>query len=632
MVLRRLSGADILGVPAVVIDELRQLARRASTRALRHGAATLDITRRFEQQGIAVLALKGAALSQRLYGDPGMRDVRDVDVLVHPSALASADRLLLKHGYERHFPRIDPTPRVLAALLDHEQHFEYREHAKRIELEVHWRLASWSPQHVEWLWQHSSFHNWPGGAVLREPDAHALLLLVVDHGAHHKWFCLKWLADAAAMFARFPGCQIPALLESARFLDQVRPLAQAVLLVDELYGVSFEPPWRELVRSEPGARPLAEQAIEAMLGSEERHFNSHGWACFRDQRYARNLRSRPPFGFHVLRTRDFDEVALPDRLFPLYYVLRPLLWCRRAILKPKFSESFFESAYLSGAALYGDDFDEPALRAWWKREQRAYFEMAQANGNFTYGHHALNHFHLYRFLTGRYHTCLAFGCARGDEVAPLAARVDRFIAIEPAEEWWSDRINGAEALYRKPALNGDISIDSQSVDLVVCFSVLHHIPNAGHVLSELARVLRPGGLLLLREPICTMGDWRRRRRGLTRDERGFPPAWLDARAAEYGLETIRKVYCGFPLTTRLARLLGLGPAYNNAVLVRLDAWMSRMMSWNLHYHRDSFFKKIAPIEVVYMFTKPQQAAQVLDNRAAPLPVGSQIQSAALARE
>jgi ubiquinone/menaquinone biosynthesis C-methylase UbiE len=31
--------------------------------------------------------------------------------------------------------------------------------------------------------------------------------------------------------------------------------------------------------------------------------------------------------------------------------------------------------------------------------------------------------------------------------------------------------------------------------------VLHHIPNVEHVLAELARVLTPGGLALIREPI-----------------------------------------------------------------------------------------------------------------------------------
>lgn len=39
-----------------------------------------------------------------------------------------------------------------------------------------------------------------------------------------------------------------------------------------------------------------------------------------------------------------------------------------------------------------------------------------------------------------------------------------------------------------------------TVDRVICFDALHHVPNLDEVLSELARVLRPGGRAVLAEP------------------------------------------------------------------------------------------------------------------------------------
>jgi SAM-dependent methyltransferase len=265
------------------------------------------------------------------------------------------------------------------------------------------------------------------------------------------------------------------------------------------------------------------------------------------------------------------------------------------------------SEWFSGASLYGDDFDEAGLERWYQQEEHGYFELtradARAGGGYVYSYHALNAFQSYRFLNGRYRRCLALGCAKGDDVAPMAPQVERFLAIEPAEQWWSDQINGTPAEYRKPSLRGDIAIPAESIDLVICIEALHHIPNASHILSEMARVLSPSGQMILREPICTMGDWRTSRRGLTPNERGFPPAWFDQRIAGLGLRIVRKRHCSFPLTTRLARFLHLEPAYNSRFLVRLDSWFSWLTKWNLHYHRDSIFKKIAPTDVAYIFEK-----------------------------
>jgi hypothetical protein len=112
--------------------------------------------------------------------------------------------------------------------------------------------------------------------------------------------------------------------------------------------------------------------------------------------------------------------------------------------------------------------------------------------------------------------------------------------------------------------------------------------------------------MILREPVCTLGDWRTPRRGLTSNERGFPPTWFDGKMSALRLRIVRKRYCSFPLTSRLARLLHLEPGYNNRSLVRLDSWLSWLTKWNLHYHRDSIFKKIAPTDVAYILEKLPQ--------------------------
>jgi SAM-dependent methyltransferase len=264
----------------------------------------------------------------------------------------------------------------------------------------------------------------------------------------------------------------------------------------------------------------------------------------------------------------------------------------------------FKREYFLGERVYGDDFSPAQIREWYRQEEAGYYDLTRAHGTYTYGYHALNRLHGFACLKDRtFDCCLALGCARGDDVAPLAPRVRKFTAIEPAEQWWADNIAGTPASFIKPAVSGDIALPDDTADLATCLGVLHHIPNAGHVLSEIARVMKPGGIFLMREPILTMGDWRKPRRGLTRNERGFPLAWLDDKIAHAGFHIMRRRLCMFPATKRLGRALRLTSVYNNRALTVLDWLASGMFAWNLHYHRDTALKKIAPGSAFYVLEK-----------------------------
>jgi len=268
----------------------------------------------------------------------------------------------------------------------------------------------------------------------------------------------------------------------------------------------------------------------------------------------------------------------------------------------------FEERFFSGASVYGDDFDTDRIADWYGIEKRGSHDFftrpAPERASDEYEYKALNLQCAYRFLMGmRFRQCLAFGCAGGNDVAPLAKQVGHFLAIEPVQRYWRNDIGGTPATYRMPTLGGRIDCEDGANDLTVCLHTLHHIPNATALLTEFARVTAPGGVFILREPISTMGDWRRPRPGLTANERGFPIPWLEQRFDALGFRVRHKTYCSFPLTESLTRILRVRSPYNSPILVQADRIACALTGWNVSYHRNSLRKKLAPRAVYYVLER-----------------------------
>ena len=267
---------------------------------------------------------------------------------------------------------------------------------------------------------------------------------------------------------------------------------------------------------------------------------------------------------------------------------------------------------ISGKTLYGDNFSSDQIQEWYDREVTGYFDLlsnhykiTDADNQYNYEYDALNQFHaIGRLLSRQFDICLALGCAAGDDIAPLAPVVQRFIAIEPAEKWWHNEIGGKPAIYMRPSAVGNIELDSATVDLATSFGVLHHIPNVTHVVGEIARVLKPGGLFVLREPISSMGDWRKARAGLTANERGLPIAWFESLARTTGFKILAHRTCMFGPLSTITKKLGISLPFASMPIVKLDWLISEAFRWNARYWRDTFVKKLAPSSAFWILERP----------------------------
>jgi len=259
--------------------------------------------------------------------------------------------------------------------------------------------------------------------------------------------------------------------------------------------------------------------------------------------------------------------------------------------------------FFSGRRLYGDNFSPAEIEAWYRDEQSAYFELAtEAREAGFYGYHALNWLHGYRHLPpGSLGRVMSFGGANGEELRPIARRAWSIVIVEPGA-YCDASLEGTAVSYRRPVPSGRLPADDFEFDLITCFGALHHVPNVTTVVRDFGRVVRSGGLALVREPVITMGDWRQPRRGLTRHERGIPPRILEHAFQKAGFRILRRRRCVHTLTPRIGRLLGVA-WFNSRLLTRFDSALSTCTPWPIVYHPRRLWQKLQPCSIFYVLRK-----------------------------
>jgi SAM-dependent methyltransferase len=261
--------------------------------------------------------------------------------------------------------------------------------------------------------------------------------------------------------------------------------------------------------------------------------------------------------------------------------------------------------YLTGARLYGDDFSLAEIEEWFADEAEGYAELGAKNKtDYLYVYHELNSLHGIRYIQNmKFNEALGLGSAYGDEFKPISKNIKKITVLEPSDAFSDvNHISNTPCQYVKPRFDGRIPFEDNRFDLIMSLGVMHHIPNVSYVMSEGYRCLNIGGVMLLREPIVSMGDWRVARRGLTKRERGLPVKILNGIIKQNGFKIIHKSYCMFPLTIKLAHAINVVP-FNDVIFTRIDAILSRLFSWNITYYRTKFHQKFAPASIFCVLEK-----------------------------
>lgn len=262
--------------------------------------------------------------------------------------------------------------------------------------------------------------------------------------------------------------------------------------------------------------------------------------------------------------------------------------------------------YFVGEKLYGDDFTEDQLRMWYEEEQEGYSGHVLSRQNeYRYHYHELNRFHLFRHVNIPSDAkAIGLGSAYGHEFIPIADKLSKITIIDPSDEFAThEQLNGTPLEYHKPALNGKLDFPDNYFQLATSMGALHHIANVSAVLIEFYRCLAPNGCMLIREPIVTQGDWRKPRRGLTKNERGIPYRLMQEIVTNIGFRIEHYALFDFAPFTRIMADMGT-PAFTSPLATRLDWLLSLLFAFNTKYHRTSLIERFGPASLALVLRKP----------------------------
>jgi ubiquinone/menaquinone biosynthesis C-methylase UbiE len=101
-------------------------------------------------------------------------------------------------------------------------------------------------------------------------------------------------------------------------------------------------------------------------------------------------------------------------------------------------------------------------------------------------------------------------CGRGEALTLFGDRIGKYVGIDVSEKMLEAGLKELKhpnaILLQAEATR--VPLSSESVDTVVMLGGIHHVPQRSQLFAEIARILKPGGRLLYREPVSDLALWR----------------------------------------------------------------------------------------------------------------------------
>ena len=301
----------------------------------------------FADGGIRMISMKGPMLAMELYGDPSLRTSRDLDLMVDQADLDRAGEILTDLGYEPevHIYSSTPLRQKFYRMIDHEKHVVY--HKGDICIELHWQSDYQRQQSFPELWARREERQLMGRPIALMGQDDRIPALII-HAAEHGFLRLRWLLDLYELQKKpdFSWERVYELMD-AQGLGVV--LLETLLVMHRLDLPGLEDihcKYFALTRTTEGIRleaadadraaelcnavlPLLLRSVKTTEPEWEAYDRLMPNAVYGRNALQRLLAALGPSEF------EYELIDLPDWLFWLYFIIRPINWVRRKLFGGK---------------------------------------------------------------------------------------------------------------------------------------------------------------------------------------------------------------------------------------------------------------------------------------------------------
>jgi Uncharacterised nucleotidyltransferase len=330
---RQLQNIDVSEIPPTVLAEMRDNFTDNFQNNLRLTVELLKLSRLFADRSIPMMSFKGAILAQLAYGNLGLRQFLDIDILVPEADVVRTSQLLLDLGYEPQFALTEKQQTVYTGLRS--EHCFWHE-AKQICVDLHWSIL---PKHYSFtpvadlLWSKIEPFDFAEQSVSTLCPEH-LFLFLCAHGAKHNWSKLAWIVDLAELLKLDRSLDWEEMQNLAGQFGTQRMLLLGLYLAHQLLGASLPESILAQFVLDPTLPTLTAQIQENLFQSATINIDPTTDATIldreRDAIYRTTMgssRDRIWYWIDIILTPtplEWEIVALPQWLFPVYYLIRSI--------------------------------------------------------------------------------------------------------------------------------------------------------------------------------------------------------------------------------------------------------------------------------------------------------------------
>ena len=262
---RFLRGAcGFIAIPDHVTSILQEFTQQNLRKNLRMTGELILLLRMFAEEGVNVIPFKGPTLAALAYGDLGLREFGDLDMLIARRDFMKAQEMLIASGYQ---PEALLNARQATAFAESCNVMAFWHAEKEISVEAHWEL---SPKYLPFSPDPEGLRqrmvpSRPGGQTVMTFSPEDLLVYLCAHGAKHVWEKLIWIVDVAGLIHRHSNADWDRVYELAVEQRCERVLFLGLRLARDVIGVSAPSEIERFIESDPESGKLAVKVNERLF-------------------------------------------------------------------------------------------------------------------------------------------------------------------------------------------------------------------------------------------------------------------------------------------------------------------------------------------------------------------------------